>query len=71
MRLRNLLVETDEEMKGQTEVSLAVKMKQFYSVIIRYERDGKVHRDDKQKIETLKDFITAMVKQADRRTDEN
>ena len=70
MKLRNLLVETDEEMKGQTEVSLAVKMKQFYSVIARYERDGKIHREDKQKIETLKDFITDMLKQTDRRNDE-
>jgi len=69
MRLRNLLVETDEEMKGQTEVSLAVKMKQFYSVIIKYELEKKIHPDDKAKIETLKDFLTAMVKQSERRNE--
>ncbi len=49
MKLRELLVKTDEKMKGQTEVPLALKMKQFYSVIIRYERNGKIHRDDRKK----------------------
>ena len=71
MRLRNLLVESEEAVKVKKEVSLAVKMKEFYGVIERYERDGTVHKDDRQKVETLKDFITDMVKQADRRTDEN
>jgi hypothetical protein len=67
MRLRNLFVESDEEMKVKKEVSLAVKMKQFYSVIIKYELEKKIHPDDKAKIETLKDFLTAMVKQSERR----
>jgi len=70
MKLRNLLVETDEEMKVKKEVSLATKMKEFYGVIARYERDGKIHKDDKQKIETLKDFITDMVKQEARRNED-
>ena len=69
MKLRNLLVETDEEKQGQIEVSLSVKMKQFYSVLIRYELAKKIHPDDKAKIETLKDFITDMVKQSERRNE--
>jgi len=67
MRLRNLLVETDEKETVPKKVSLATKMKEFYGVIARYERDGKIHKDDKAKIDTLKDFITDMVKQDDRR----
>ena len=69
MKLRDFLTENDEQMKVKKEVSLAVKMKEFYGVIARYERDGKVHRDDKSKIDTLKDFIQDMVKQDDRRED--
>ena len=71
MKLRNLLEEADEGINTkQQEVSLATKMKEFYGVIARYERDGKIHKDDKQKIETLKDFITDMVKQEARRNED-
>lgn len=65
MKLKDFITENDEK----KEVSLTVKMKQFYSVIDRYERDGKIHKDDKAKIETLKDFITDMVKQSNRRNE--
>lgn len=67
MKLRNLLAEADEKMNTQQEVSLTTKMKEFYGCIARYERDGKIHKNDKQKVETLKDFITDMVKQDSRR----
>jgi len=64
------LIEDIQELKEPKKISLVGKMKEFYGVIARYERDGEIHRDDRAKIETLKDFIQDMVKQDDRRNGE-
>lgn len=47
--------------------SLADKLKELNGVISRYEQDGVIHKEDKEKVETLKDFITDLVKQDDKR----
>ncbi len=64
MKVRDLLVENEnDEVKPSKPIpSLSEEMKKFYSVIENWERTGKIRREDKPKIETLKDFISNMVK---------
>ena len=64
MKVRDLLVEneTDGVKPLKPIPSLSDEMKKFYSVIENWERTGKIRKDDKIKIETLKDFISNMVK---------
>ena len=40
-----------------------------WSIIERYEINGEVHKDDQSKMETLKDMISHMIKQEDRRNE--
>ena len=64
MKVRDLLKENEnDEVKPSKPIpSLSDEMKKFYSVIERWERTGKIHREDKIKIETMKDFISNYVK---------
>lgn len=64
MKVRDLLVENENDgVKPSKPIpSLSEEMKKFYSVIENWERTGKIRREDKPKIETLKDFISNMVK---------
>lgn len=62
MKVRELLEENDGVKSSKPIPSLSDEMKKFYSVIENWERTGKIRKDDKIKIETLKDFISNMVK---------
>lgn len=65
MKLRNLL-ESEEITKKK---KLSEIMKNFKSIIERYEINGQVHKDDQSKMETLKDMISHMIKQEDKRNE--
>ena len=43
------------------------KLKDFSEIIVRYEKAGKIHKDDMEKLQTLKDFLDDFVKQIERR----
>ena len=64
MKVKDLFVENEiDGVKPSKPIpSLSEEMKKFYSVIENWERTGKIRREDKPKIETLKDFISNMVK---------
>ena len=65
MKLKYFL--ESEDTNNPPKQKLSEIMKDFKSVIERYERDGEIHRDDRAKIETLKDMISHMVKVQQRR----
>jgi hypothetical protein len=64
MKVKDLLVENENDVVKPLKPipSLSEEMKKFYSVIENFERTGKIRREDKIKIDTLKDFISNMVK---------
>ena len=43
--------------------------KNFKAIIERYEINGQVHKADQSKMETLKDMISHMIKQEDKRNE--
>lgn len=65
----NQPVENLLEMRDN-KISLVDKMKEFYSVIEYYEKKGFIHKDDRLKIDTFKDFILDMVKQDEKRKED-
>ncbi len=66
MKLRNLLESEEITQKKK----LSEIMKNFKSIIERYEINGEVHKDDQSKMETLKDMISHMIKEEARRNED-
>jgi len=70
MRLRDLLEEENIEELTNTpkdkKVKLRNKLKDMWDVIERFEKKGEIHKDDKDRVETFKDFIQNMVKDDER-----
>lgn len=66
MRLRHLLEEENTEELTNTptdkKIKLRKKLKDMWDVIERFEKSGEIHKDDKDRVETFKDFIQSMVK---------
>lgn len=65
MRLRNLIKESDfskESFPQDKKERLRNKLKDMWAVIEHLEKTGEIHRDDKQRMETFKDFIRDMLK---------
>lgn len=66
MRLRHLLEEDNIEELTNTptdkKIKLRKKLKDMWDVIERFEKSGEIHKDDKDRVETFKDFIQSMVK---------
>jgi hypothetical protein len=69
MKLRNLLEDVNDVNQQAPKKKLSEIMINFKSIIERYEKDGEIHKDDQSKMETLKDMITHMVKEEDRRSE--
>jgi len=73
MKVRELLENLENEKSGvKTPINkqtLSDVMKNFHSVIERYEESGKIHKDDITQMETLKDMIKHMIKMDDRRNE--
>lgn len=65
MTLRSLLESEDITKKKK----LSEIMKNFKSIIERYEINGEVHKDDQSKMETLKDMISHMIKVEENRNE--
>lgn len=69
MKLKNLLQESDvtnQKLPKDKKEKLRNKLKDMWSVIEHFEKTGEIHKDDKAKIETFKDFIQDMVKDNER-----
>jgi len=66
MNLRDLIESEEITQKKK----LSEIMKNFKSIIERYEINGEVHKDDQSKMETLKDMISHMIKQEDKRNED-
>ena len=70
MILRDLLEEKNTEELTNTpkdkKVKLRNKLKDMWNVIERFEKSGEIHKDDKDRVETFKDFIQNMVKDDER-----
>lgn len=70
MILRDLLEEENTEELTNTpkdkKVKLRNKLKDMWNVIERFEKSGEIHKDDKDRVETFKDFIQNMVKDDER-----
>ena len=70
MILRDLLEEENTEELINTpkdkKVKLRNKLKNMWDVIERFEKSGEIHKDDKDRVETFKDFIQNMVKDDER-----
>ena len=70
MILRDLLEEENTEELTNTpkdkKVKLRNKLKNMWDVIERFEKSGEIHKDDKDRVETFKDFIQNMVKDDER-----
>ena len=65
MKVRNLLEEIEElksSLPKDKKAHLRDKLKGMWSVIERFEKNGEIHKDDRAKIETFKDFIRDFVK---------
>ena len=67
MKIGDLLKEVGESKQPIQKKKLTEIMKNFKDVIERYERDGMIHKNDRDKIETLKDMVTHLVKEEDKR----
>lgn len=70
MKVKDLMRESEvsnEKFPQDKRVKLRNKLKDIWQVIDHFEKAGEIHRDDKQKIETFKDFIRDMVKDNENR----
>ena len=68
MRVKDLIREGDvsNKLPKDTKQQLRNKLKSVFDVIENFEKNGEIHRDDKDRIETFKDFISDMVEEKDR-----
>jgi len=68
MRVKDLIRESDvrNQLPKNTKQQLRNKLKGLFDVIENFEKNGEIHRDDKDRIETFKDFISDMVEEKDR-----
>ena len=68
MRVKDLIREGDvsNKLPKNTKQQLRNKLKGLFDVIENFEKNGEIHRDDKDRIETFKDFISDMVKEGER-----
>ncbi len=65
MRVRNLMEEIEEvksSLPKDKKTHLRDKLKGMWSVIERFEKNDEIHKDDRAKVETFKDFIRDFVK---------
>ena len=66
MKVRDLCEEVenkeDTTFPKDKKVKLRNKLKDMWDIIDRYEKSGDIHKDDKQRVDTFKDFISDMVK---------
>lgn len=69
MRVKDLLKESDlsDQQPKDKKDKLRNELKKIWSVIERFEKTGEIHRDDKPKMDTFKDFIKDMVKDDENR----
>ena len=71
MRIRDLLNESDvrnQSLSKEKRDRLRNVLSSMFGTIQRFERNGKLElRDDKEKIEMLKDTIHSMIKEEDRK----
>jgi len=69
MRVKDLLKESDlsDQQPKDKKDKLRNELKKIWSVIERFEKTGGIHRDDKPKMDTFKDFIKDMVKDDENR----
>ena len=65
MKVRDLIKEaqiSNNKFPEDKKVKLRNKLKDIWQIIDYFEKKGEIHRDDKIKVETFKDFIQDMLK---------
>ncbi len=69
MKLENFLLQNKLTTISEVlqETPFLQKLKDFSEIIARYEKAEKIHREDMEKLQTLKDFLDAFVNQIERR----
>lgn len=69
MKLENFLLQSKVTAISEVlqNVPFLQKLKDFSEIIKRYEEAKKIHKDDLEKLQTLKDFLDDFIKQIERK----